>query len=672
MERKPLNNKHKKKKSKLPLRILIVTILLSIIICLVGAIMFAAEGDKDINVVESTVIFDDNNNIITTIHGEENRTIVSLNEIPKNLQNAFIAIEDNRFYDHFGIDIIGIGRAIVKNIASGGVSEGGSTITQQLAKNKFLTQEQTFSRKIKEIGIALKLESKYSKDEILEMYLNQIYFGRGAYGVETASRIYFGKDVKDLTLSECAMLAGIPRSPNYYSPANNLDASIKRRNEVLNQMVKYGYITEAEKNKAINEKPNIVTSNEEKYETVAKYFIDYVLQEVIDKYGADAVYKNGLRIYTTLDLKMQKEAEKALVENLPTYYTNENGILEPQGAIVSIDPKNGYIKAMVGGRGSDDFNRATLAIRQPGSAFKPFTYIAILEKYHNPNMTFSNMPLNINGWQPQNYSRNFSEMESMRTAAIHSLNLPTIRMAQDVGMEKVLDIARNMGISTIDANDNNLAAAIGGMTRGVTVLDMAIAYGVLANEGIKTTPIAITKIEDRYGKILFEAKQQKTEVLSRNIANQMSSILQDAVSFGTGAGANIGRPVAGKTGTTDNYQDAWFAGYTPNMVTVVWVGTDDNRRMANITGGSIPAKIWRDYMKNALKTPPSNFPIPGSSYLEKKSEEAAENEGDNPQNLDAENEDLPQAKESTPKPVKDIKTSSNDIEYVPTSMKGAN
>lgn len=672
MERKPLNNKHKKKKSKLPLRILIVTILLSIIICLVGAIMFAAEGDKDINVVESTVILDDNNNIITTIHGEENRTIVSLNEIPKNLQNAFIAIEDNRFYDHFGIDIIGIGRAIVKNIASGGVSEGGSTITQQLAKNKFLTQEQTFSRKIKEIGIALKLESKYSKDEILEMYLNQIYFGRGAYGVETASRIYFGKDVKDLTLSECAMLAGIPRSPNYYSPANNLDASIKRRNEVLNQMVKYGYITEAEKNKAINEKPNIVTNNEEKNETVAKYFIDYVLQEVIDKYGADAVYKNGLRIYTTLDLKMQKEAEKALVDNLPTYYTNENGILEPQGAIVTIDPKNGYIKAMVGGRGSDDFNRATLAIRQPGSAFKPFTYIAILEKYHNPNMTFSNMPLNINGWQPQNYSRNFSEMESMRTAAIHSLNLPTIRMAQDVGMEKVLDIARNMGISTIDANDNNLAAAIGGMTRGVTVLDMAIAYGVLANEGIKTTPIAITKIEDRYGKILFEAKQQKTEVLSRNIANQMSSILQDVVSFGTGTGANIGRPVAGKTGTTDNYQDAWFAGYTPNMVTVVWIGTDDNRRMANITGGSIPAKIWRDYMKNALKTPPSNFPIPGSSYLEKKSEEAAENEGDDPQNLDAENEDLPQTKGSTPKSVKDIKTSSNDIEYVPTSMKGAN
>lgn len=363
-----------------------------------GLVAIGLDGDKDVSDIHppaSSQILDMNGNLITNIHATENRTLVTLDKIPANLQNAFIAVEDNRFYEHNGIDPRGIFRAIYSNLTSGEVAEGGSTITQQLAKNAFLSQDRTFKRKIQEFFIALRLERQYTKEEILEMYLNQIYFGRGAYGVQAAAQTYFGKDVSQLDLSECAMLAGIPRSPNYYSPLNNLGAANERKAEVLDQMVKYGYIdsTTAAKTKA--ESLRLVNPKEQENDNTASYFIDYVTQEMIDKFGADAVYKEGLKIYVSIDMNMQKAAEQSVNSLLPTYYNDANGLTQPQGALVAIDPKTGYIKAMVGGRGTDQFNRAVLAVRQPGSAFKPFTFATALENKMTPDTTIEDKPFKI-------------------------------------------------------------------------------------------------------------------------------------------------------------------------------------------------------------------------------------------------------------------------------------
>lgn len=651
MEKKPLNQK-KKKKVSLKKKILYgtgIAFLLAVISFFVMFLVVGYQGEKEVSDIHppaSSQIIDMEGKVIATIHATENRTIVDLNQIPVNLQDAFIANEDTRFYDHHGVDIIGIGRAMVKNVVSGGVSEGGSTITQQLAKNAFLSQERTFKRKFKEMVIALQLERRYTKAEILEMYLNQIYFGRGAYGVEAAARTYFGKNVSDLDLAECAMLAGIPRSPNYYSPFNNLEASIKRRNDVLAQMVKYGYITQAQADAASKEVPKLVDNKQEVKQNTASYFIDYVTQEMIEKFGADAVYKEGLKIYVTLDMNMQKEAEETLKKDLPTYYTNENGVQEPQGAIVTIDPKNGYIKAMVGGRGNDEFNRAVLAVRQPGSAFKLFTFITALNEGMSPNSMISNKPFKLGDWTPQNYDRTYSSAESLRSTAVHSLNLPTIRLAEKVGIDKVLDTAEKMGITTLvtdnkGANDKNLAASIGGLTRGVTVLDMAAAYSVLANDGNYIKPVAVIKVEDRRGKVIYENKKEEHSVLKRNVVDTMNSMLQDVVLHGTGRAADIGRPVAGKTGTTDNYQDAWFAGYTPDLVTVVWIGSDDNARMSGVTGGTIPARIWHDYMKAVLKTPSKSFATSPTGSVSITETVGAENEAEDEKEENQDNPDVP-------------------------------
>jgi len=332
----------------------------------------------DIRPPASSQIYDTNGNLIANVHATENRVLVKINKIPKDLQNAFVAVEDARFYDHYGVDPRGILRAVWANFTDGSVSEGGSTITQQLAKNAYLTQERTLKRKVQEMFLALQLERQYTKQEILELYLNQIYFGQGAYGVQAAAQTYFGKNVEDLNLSECAMLAGIPKSPNYYSPLNNLAAATERKDTVLDQMEKYGYINASKANQTKKEALQLVKKKQKSDTTPAAYFIDYVTQKLIDKYGADAVYKDGLKIYTTLDMDMQHAAEAAM-QQLPTYHTDGNGLQQPQGALVAIEPQTGHIKAMVGGRGTDQFNRATMAERQPGSAFKPFVFVAGLE-----------------------------------------------------------------------------------------------------------------------------------------------------------------------------------------------------------------------------------------------------------------------------------------------------
>ncbi|VBB08777.1 transglycosylase [Lucifera butyrica] len=568
----------------------------------------------EIRPAASSEIYDVHGNLITTIHSVENRVPVSINKIPQNLQNAFVATEDARFYQHIGIDPRGILRAAWANLTHHEVEEGGSTITQQLAKNALLTQAQTLKRKIQEAVLALQIERQYSKKEILEMYLNQIYFGQGAYGVQAAAQVYFGKNVQDLTLAQCAMLAGIPRSPNYYSPFNNLKAAKERQATVLEQMVKYGYIDSTTAAKIKKEDLHLV-KHSVKNNTVASYFIDYVEQLLVDKYGADAVYKDGLKIYTTLDLNMQRAAEEAM-KRLPTVSTDKNGIKEPQGALVAIDPHTGYIKAMVGGRGNDQFNRAVLAERQPGSAFKPFVYLAAIESGMTPATVVDDSPVTFGDWSPTNYEHEFNGPVTLRTALADSLNVVAVKVANKVGPDKILYYAQQMGITTLvlngATNDRNLAMALGGLTRGVTPLDIASAYGVLANQGIRVEPTAILKVVDRNGKVLEQHTPRERVVVDARSDYILVDMMRSVISEGTGVAANIGRPAAGKTGTTSDYKDAWFVGFTPDLVASVWMGYDKGQYMHGITGGSIPAEIWHSFMVKALaNVPPHDFVKPG-------------------------------------------------------------
>ncbi len=606
-----------KKKSSTFLKIFIGLIIFIIVMAVGVGIGFVtanlnvkADLSKDILPPASSHIYDSAGNEIAIIHATENRVPVKIEQIPLNLQNAFVAIEDNRFYEHKGVDFRGLLRAAYTNIIRQEIAEGGSTITQQLAKNAYLTQDRTYKRKIQEIFLALQLEKQYTKQEILELYLNQIYFGQGAYGVQAAAKTYFGKNVEDLTLGECAMLAGIPKSPNYYSPFNNINASIERRNTVLNQMVNYGYISFNEANAAKSAEVVLAPQNVPEKHKDAMYFIEYVTQLLVDRYGADAVYKEGLKVYTTIDLDMQKMAEEALLMYLPQDYTDVNGIVQPQGAIVAVEPKTGYIRAMVGGRGTDQFNRATMAERQPGSAFKPFVFAAGLESGYTPDTVIEDSPIDIAGWRPQNDSRRFSGNVSLRTVATFSMNVPTVKIAQALGIDKVIYYAQEMGISTFvltgDPNDTNLAISLGGLTRGVVPLEIASAYGTFANSGVYIPHIAITKVLDRNGNIIHEAIPEGRQVIAPESAADLTSMLEDVITKGTGKGAAIGRPAAGKTGTTSDYKDAWFVGYTPDLVAAVWIGNDDNTSLDGIMGGGLPATIWSHFMQNALLNVPAH------------------------------------------------------------------
>ncbi|MCI2110189.1 MAG: penicillin-binding protein 1A [Acidaminococcaceae bacterium] len=582
---------------------------------------------KDMVQAASSQFFDAKGNLLCTVDSEEDRLPVPFAKVPKNLQNAFLAAEDIRFYEHSGVDFRGIARAIYTKIAYNEV-QGASTITQQLAKNYFLTQERTMTRKIHEAFIALQLEQKYSKQEIFEMYMNQIYFGQGAYGVETAANTYFGKHVQDLNLAECAMIAGLPKSPNYYSPLANPKAAVARQKTVLEQMYKYKFITKDQMDKALKTKlvyKRLTTSLGSK-----KYFIDYCIQLLIDQYGPDAVYKQGLKVYTTLDPKMQADAEKAAALT-PTYYTDKNKLKQPQSALVAVDPKTGFIKAMIGGRGTDQFNRAVLAERQPGSSFKPFVYLNALEQGATPNTMIDDSPIK-GDWNPQNYDRRFHGKITMRTALTYSYNVPAVKISNQYGNDKVVALAKKLGITTLveggAQTDANPAMALGGLTHGVTPLEMAGAFGGLANMGQFNKPVAISKIVDRNGKVIFEYKPNPVQVCKPASVYMLVNMMQDVMRHGTGTGAAISRPCAGKTGTTSEYRDAWFVGFTPNLSTAVWIGDDNNDPLSGMTGGGEPATIWHAFMANAVdELPvedfkrPDNFKMPAPVRDEGKKEE---------------------------------------------------
>lgn len=558
--------------------------------------------------------YDIKGNAIYTTLSEERRIPVTIDKIPKHVQKAFIAIEDNRFYEHSGIDYRGTARALLYTL-SGKEIQGGSTITQQLAKNAFLTQERSIVRKIKEAFIAKELEHKYTKDEILNMYLNQIYFGQGAYGIESASMYYFGKHVQNLDIAEAATLAAIPKSPNYYNPFENPKESKTRQELVIDQMVKYNFITEEQGKEAKSEALKYNTYNKSKG-LPRSYFFDMIIQKVIEEVGADALYKGGLKIYTTLDTDMQKAAEESM-KHLPNYYTDGNSITQPQMALVAIDPKTGYVKAMIGGRGDDKFNRATLAVRQPGSAFKPFVYLTAMQNGFTPASIIEDKEEEFSpGWKPQNSDLRWHGKVSLRTALKRSYNVPTIKLAREVGVDKIITNAEKMGISTlVDSgaySDANLAMALGGLSKGVNPLEMAAAYGVLASNGIYCKPIALLKIVDREGKVLYEAKPDTKRVIDAESAYLTTNMLQDVLVSGTAGGMGIGRPAAGKTGTTDTYIDAWFVGFTPDLCTAVWIGDDNNKPMNYMYGSGAPLSIWHDFMVQALaSTKVSNFVNPG-------------------------------------------------------------
>ena len=616
-----------------------IRVMAALVLVIIAGLMFGyifaayqslPEVGNNMRPAVSSQVFDSQGKLITTLHSDQNRLPIDINKVPKNLQNAFIAAEDNRFYDHIGVDPIGILRAVVTNLTNRGIAQGGSTITQQLAKNAFLSQDQTLKRKIQEAILALELERKYSKKEILEMYMNQIYFGRGAYGIQTAAHTYFGKDVGDLTLAECAMIAGLPKSPNYYS--SSVNEATARKNVVVGQMEKYGYITPSQAEEAKKSSLDIKQKSTSNTTDETAYFIDYVTQEIAQKYGDDALYKDGLKIYTTLDTDKQHAAVQAM-RHLPETHTDDQGLTQPQGAIISIDPKTGHILAMVGGRGQDSFNRASMAVRQPGSAFKPFVYMTAMEHDMTPDTIMEDKKVEYGGWSPHNADNSYQGRMPLWKALALSVNTVAVQLADKVGPSNVIANAKKLGITTLvedgSPNDDNLAsAALGGLTKGVTPLEMAAAYGAFANKGVYIKPTAIVKILDRNGNVLEDNSSdvQKTQVMSEKTAYEMTSMLEGVIARGTGTAASIGRPAAGKTGTTDDNHDAWFIGYTPDIVTAVWVGDDTgSQSLGEIYGGTVPAQIWHDYMASAVSgTSADDFDVPagmGKAYYEEPKEE---------------------------------------------------
>ena len=616
-----------------------IRVMAALVLVIIAGLMFGyifaayqslPEVGNNMRPAVSSQVFDSQGKLITTLHSDQNRLPIDINKVPKNLQNAFIAAEDNRFYDHIGVDPIGILRDVVTNLTNRGIAQGGSTITQQLAKNAFLSQDQTLKRKIQEAILALELERKYSKKEILEMYMNQIYFGRGAYGIQTAAHTYFGKDVGDLTLAECAMIAGLPKSPNYYS--SSVNEATARKNVVVGQMEKYGYITPSQAEEAKKSSLDIKQKSTSNTTDETAYFIDYVTQEIAQKYGDDALYKDGLKIYTTLDTDKQHAAVQAM-RHLPETHTDDQGLTQPQGAIISIDPKTGHILAMVGGRGQDSFNRASMAVRQPGSAFKPFVYMTAMEHDMTPDTIMEDKKVEYGGWSPHNADNSYQGRMPLWKALALSVNTVAVQLADKVGPSNVIANAKKLGITTLvedgSPNDDNLAsAALGGLTKGVTPLEMAAAYGAFANKGVYIKPTAIVKILDRNGNVLEDNSSdvQKTQVMSEKTAYEMTSMLEGVIARGTGTAASIGRPAAGKTGTTDDNHDAWFIGYTPDIVTAVWVGDDTgSQSLGEIYGGTVPAQIWHDYMASAVSgTSADDFDVPagmGKAYYEEPKED---------------------------------------------------
>lgn len=573
----------------------------------------------------------------------ENRIPVTLDQMPRHLLDAIVAIEDTRFYEHHGFDVRALLRAawadVRRMLGHEGFLQGGSTITQQLAKNAFLSHERTLARKLQELLWAIQIERKYSKAEILETYLNEIYLGPGVYGVEAASRYYFDKSVSELTLPEAALIAGLAQNAGLHSPYRDPEAAKRRRNTVLLRMEELGMIT-PEESAAAREAPIVVTDTRPA-RNLAPDFVNYVISQLLELDGIDVntIYAGGIHVYTTLDLDMQRAAQEAVERAFGNpggilaraTTTDANGLRQPQVALVALDPRNGHIKAMIGGRDNDQFNRAVQAVRQPGSAIKPFIYTAAVDNGLSPATVLVDEPFEwvdpFTGdvWRPRNFTNRFSGEMTLREALEQSINIIAVKLLADhVTPRQVIDYARRMGISTLVTegrrHDAVLALALGGITNGVRPIDMAQAYGVLANQGVRSTPMAITRVVAADGTVLYDFSPEQEVVLSEVTSYIVTDMLRGVIERGTGRRANIGRPAAGKTGTTDSNHDAWFVGYTPDLVAAVWIGNDlPSPMVVNGTpiGSGEAAEIWGNFMRQALAdTPPSDFRKPTSGLVE--------------------------------------------------------
>ena len=547
----------------------------------------------------------------------EDRKMIKITDVPKIAQVAFVAAEDSRFYKHQGFDLQSIFRAMFKNVEAGKIVQGGSTITQQVAKLMYLTPERKFIRKFKEAILSYRIDKYLTKDEILSLYLNQIYLGHGTYGIESASIGYFGKSAKDLTLPEAALLAGLPKAPTTYSPFLYFDRAKQRQVYVLTRMKEDGFITKGQMDKAVAAPLKLRPMKPK--DKVAAYFVEHVRRYVQEKYGADVLYKEGLTIYTTLNLSAQKAARDALIRGLTEMEErgkDEKGLV--QGALYCMDVKTGAIRALVGGRdfSKSEFNRAIQSRRQPGSAFKPLIYTAAFDKGLNPSTRFVDSPIVFEDpsqedglWKPKNFDEKFLGPITMRTALVQSRNVVTVKILQDIGIDYATSYAANMGIES--PLSRNLSLALG--SSGVTLQELVRAYGVLANSGKKVTPYFIRKIVDRTGNVFEENKLLSEQVIDPRIAFMTSYVMQDVVESGTGRRVkSIGRPVAGKTGTTNDIRDAWFVGFTPSLITGVWIGFDQEKTLGKQeVGGRAAAPVWLYFMEKALQgTPVETFPVP--------------------------------------------------------------
>jgi len=564
----------------------------------------------------TSFIYDVNGEVVADVAAWENRVPVDLEEVPQVLIDAFIAAEDIRFWTHHGIDIRGIMRAVYRDITHASFSQGASTITQQFARNAFgLGFEKTVTRKLQEVILALQIERRYTKEEILEMYLNQIYFGHSAYGVQAASKIYFGKDVSELTLPEAALICGVAKNGNIYSPYVDAERALARRNVVLDQMATYGKISREEADAA--KATELGTTGLPPEDYPAAYFVDYVLETLLDTYGSDAVYRGGLKVYTTIDMTLQQAVERAYADVLDKAmpYEDEEGnkLDAPQSAAVFLDPETGAIRAMVGGRKHEkrlELNRAVAprgnwegTLRQPGSAFKPIVdYAPALVLGWSPSSVIDD---SVKTWQlpgqdpysPENYNETYRGLVTLREGLEYSINTVAVKLLDQIGPDTGVRYAKRLGITTLVTegyyNDSSLAVAIGGLTEGVSVLEMARAYAVFANGGIRVDPFAILRVEDKYGNVLERNEPQREVVLPPEIAYLVTDMLKGVVDHGTGAGANIGRPAAGKTGTTDDDMDAWYIGYTPEIVGAFWMGYDQPGEMHEVYGATYCAPMWK-------------------------------------------------------------------------------
>lgn len=584
--RKTANRKKRESKQRLATRRIILIFLSFLVITFAGWLLYCVLTLPDIDQAvartrqPSTTITAENGNEVKTF-GSVYSEVIRLNELPSYVPDAIISTEDRRFYAHFGFDIVAFTRAMLTNIFMGRYAQGGSTITQQVAKNLFLTSQKNIKRKTQELLLAFWLEHKFSKEQILTLYLNRVYLGAGTYGIEAASQKYFQKSSRDMNLLEAAIIAGMLKAPSRYNPIASAERAKARAKVVLQNMVNNDALTERQMKYALT----LPVGEDKSYKVQgADYFADWVYREVNDYIGER---DNDIYVYTTLDQKIQENAEKILREAV--FAAKNRNVSE--GAVVVLN-KSGEVKAMVGGIDyrKSQFNRAVTALRQPGSAFKPFVYLTALQNGWKREARIDDVPLSIGKWKPENYDKKYYGSVTLDEALMKSLNLATVNLSESLSRKDIIRTAKKMGISTPVENTPSLALG----TFEVKVIDMAAAYSAIANGGYATWPHAIKEIYTRDGYQLYQREADtENRILDAGAVKDLTKMLEKVISQGTGRRAKIPGFAAGKTGTTQDYRDAWFVGFTDEYVIAVWVGNDDNSPMKGVTGGTLPAEIWR-------------------------------------------------------------------------------